>query len=206
MGKQAATRTKKRLTCALVIDGSRLSGIVLDLSANGVFVQTSANPPPGAELGLELEIPGEPERTLLVVRVARKKVVPLRLRSVVHGGLGLQIERAPEAYFGYVAQLQPAEVAEEPPAVGAPPANASPAVTVPPKKASPGRRGGSRRGVPPRVPAAAKQERFRVRVSQISGSRSRSLEVSAASEEEARREAMATAGEGWKILACERVA
>jgi hypothetical protein len=44
-----------------------------------------------------------------------------------------------------------------------------------------------------------------VRVSQIGGSRSRSLEVSATSEEEARREAMAASGEGWKILACERV-
>jgi hypothetical protein len=45
-----------------------------------------------------------------------------------------------------------------------------------------------------------------VRVSQIGGSRSRSLEVDAASEEEARREAVVAVGEGWKILACERVA
>jgi hypothetical protein len=42
-------------------------------------------------------------------------------------------------------------------------------------------------------------------VSQIGGSRSRSLEVSAASEEEARREVMAASGKGWRILACERV-
>jgi hypothetical protein len=45
-----------------------------------------------------------------------------------------------------------------------------------------------------------------VRVSQVSGSRSRSLLVNAASEEEARREALDASGEGWKILACERVA
>ena len=204
MSRRAATRTKKRLTCAVVIDGSRLSGIVLDLSANGLFVQTSANPPPGAELGLELELPGEPERTLLVVRVARKKLVPPRLRSVVHGGLGLRIKSAPEAYFGYVAQLQCAEVAEESPAVAAAPAKAPAAVTASPKKASPGRRSGAHRVVPPRAPANGK--RFRVRVSQISGSRSRSLEVIAASEEEARRKAMGASGEGWKILACERVA
>jgi len=201
MGRRAAARTKKRLTCALVIDRSRLTGIVLDLSANGLFVQTSANPPAGSELGLELEIPGQPERTLLVVRVARKKVVPPRLRSVVQGGLGLQIVRAPEAYFGYVARLQSVEVAAASPSVAPPPATAAPAA-----KAKRARRSGPRRVVPPRAPAAAKQERFRVRVSQISGSRSRSLEVSAASEEEARREAMASAGEGWKILACERVA
>jgi hypothetical protein len=206
MSRRGASRTKKRLTCALVIGGSRLSGIVLDLSASGLFVQTSANPPPGAEIGLELEIPGEPERTLLVVRVVRKKVVPPRLRSVVHGGLGLRIERAPEAFFGFVAQLQCVEVAEEPPAVAAVPAKASAAVTASARKASPDRRSGARRVVPPRAPAAAKGKRFRVRVSQISGSRSRSLEVTAASEEEARRKAMGSSGEGWKILACERVA
>ena len=206
MSRRTATRTKKRLACSVVIDGSRMSGIVLDLSANGLFVQTSANPPPGAELGLELELPGEPERTLLVVRVARKKVVPPRLRSVAHGGLGLRIKRAPEAYFSYVARLQCAEVAEESPAVAAAPAKASPAVTASPKKASPGRRSGARRVAPPRAPAAANGKRFRVRVSQISGSRSRSLDVTAASEEEARRKAMGASGEGWKILACERVA
>ena len=205
MSRRAAARTKKRLTCAVVIGGSRLSGIVLDLSANGLFVQTSANPPPGAELGLELELPGEPERTFLLVRVARKKVVPPRLRSVVHGGLGLRIKRAPEAYFSYVARLQCAEVAEESPAVAAAPAKASAAVTASPKKASPGRGIGARRVVPPRVPVVAKGQRFRVRVSQISGSRSRLLEVIAASEEEARRKAVGASGEGWKILACERV-
>jgi hypothetical protein len=205
-GDRSAERTKKRLACTLVIEGSRLAGIVLDISASGLFVQTSANPPPGAELGLEIEIPGEPRRSLLAVRVARKKIVPPRLKSVAHGGLGLQVESAPEAYFGYVAQLQCAEAAEGPPAVAAPPAKASAAVTASPKKASPDRRSGARRVVPSRAPAAAKEERFRVRVSQITGSRSRSVEVSAPSEAEARCEAMATAGEGWKILACERVA
>jgi len=198
---EAAARTKKRLTCALVIDGSRMSGIVLDLSASGVFVQTSANPPPGAELGLEFEIPGALERSLLAVRVARKKVAPPRLRSVVQGGLGLQIVSAPEAYFGYVAQLQPAEAAAASPGVAPPPATAAP-----PAKAKPARRSAALRVVPPRAAAAAKEKLFRVRVSQITGSRSRSLEVSATSEAEARREAMASAGEGWKILDCERVA
>jgi hypothetical protein len=123
----------------------------------------------------------------------------------------LRIKSAPEAYFSYVAQLQCAEVAEEPPAdasaaVTAASANASAAVTASPKKASPARTSGAPRVTPARAPVAAKGKRFRVRVSQISGSRSRSLEVTAASEEEARRKAMGASGEGWKILACELVA
>jgi hypothetical protein len=210
MDRRAATRTKKRLTCALVIDGSRVSGIVLDLSASGLFVQTSANPPPGAELGLELEIPGEAGRSILAVRVARKKVVPPRLKSVVQGGLGLQIERAPEAYFGYVAQLQSGEVEPASPAAeaaAAPTAQAKPADPRAARRDAAARlRARARRAAAPRPPAAAKQQRFRVRVSQIQGSRSRSVEVLAGSEEEARCEAMASVGEGWKILDCECLA
>jgi hypothetical protein len=184
-----------------VIEGSRLAGIVLDVSASGFFVQTSANPSPGTRLDLEIDIPGESQRSLVAVRVARRKVVPSRLKSVVHGGLGLQIESAPEPFFRYLAQLQAGEAAEASPAAAAPPAKPSPPVTAPPAKPSAAHRSGARRRAPP----AAPEERFRVRVSQVGGSRSRSLEVSAASAEEARREAMAAAGEGWKILGCERV-
>jgi hypothetical protein len=194
-----AERTKKRLACALVIEGSRSAGIVLDLSANGLFVQTSANPAPGAKLELEIEIPGEPGRSVLAVRVARRKIAPPRLKSIVQGGLGLQIENATEAYFRFVAQLQAAEAAGASPAVAAPPEKPPPAVKAPPARKS------SDRQSTPRRPILEK-ERFRVRVSQINGSRSRSLEVSAVSEQAARREVMAASGEGWKILACERVA
>lgn len=211
MGTRGAARTKKRLTCTLVIDGARLSGIVLDLSASGLFVQTSANPPAGSEIGLEIDVPGQQQRLDLVVRVVRRKVVPPRLKSVVHAGLGLQIQNAPEGYFRYVAQLQPGNTpaasakaaAPETAAAletGAPPAEAAPAA-----KAAAARASASRGGAPSRAPAP-RQERFRVRVSQIGGSRSRSLEIKAASESEARSEAETACGEGWKILACDRVA
>jgi hypothetical protein len=208
MDRRAATRTKKRLTCTLVIDGHRLSGIVLDLSGTGFFVQTSANPLPDSEIGLELDIPGQEERLVLAVRVARRKVVPPRLKSVVHGGLGLAIQNAPEAYFTYVAQLQAdEEAAASDPAPGMETAasRSSPAPAASPRKVSPARKSAPRRAAPPR-PSAARQERFRVRVSQTSGSRSRSLDISASSEEDARRQALASCGEGWKILACDRVA
>ena len=193
--RRRAERTKKRLACTLLIEGNCLAGIVLDLSATGFFVQTSANLNPGTRLNLELDIPGESQRSLLAVRVARKKVVPPRLKGVVHGGLGLQIESAPESFYRYLAQLQVGESAA-----------ASLAVPKPPAKPSPARSSRARRRASPRrPPAAARQKRFRVRVTQIGGSRSRSMEIRAASEEDARREAMAMSGEGWKILGCERV-
>jgi hypothetical protein len=138
--------------------------------------------------------------------VARRKVVPPRLKSVVHAGLGLQIQNAPESYFSFVAQLQPDEEGPAQPAQAAAPKQAAPPVkSVPPAKKPDARRSSSR-GASPSRPPAPKRERFRVRVSQIGGSRSRSLEVEATSEDEARREATAACGEGWKILACDRVA
>jgi len=202
---RGAARTKKRLTCTLVIDGARLSGIVLDLSASGLFVQTSANPPAGSEIGLEIDVPGQQQRLDLVVRVVRRKVVPPRLKSVVHAGLGLQIQNAPEGYFRYVAQLQPGATAAASAKAPAPETGATPAEAAPAAKAAAARASASRGGAPSRAPAP-RQERFRVRVSQIGGSRSRSLEIKAASESEARSEAETACGEGWKILACDRVA
>ena len=181
-------RTKKRLTCTLIIGDRPTAGIVLDISPSGLFVQTSANPPPGAKLDLEIDIPGESQRSVLVVRVARMKVVPPRLKSITHAGLGLQIESAPEAYYRYLTQLQPGEAGAAPPA-----------------KPSPARGSGARRGPSLRLRAVAKEECFRVRASQAGSSRSRSLKVRAASEEEACHKAMAALGQGWDILACKRL-
>ena len=181
-GDRRSQRTKKRLACTPVIGGHRTAGIVLDLSATGLFVQASANPPPGAKLDLEIDIPGESQRPLLAVRVARMKVVPPRLKSVVHGGVGLQIDSAPEAFFRYLTKLQPGEVAAAPPA-----------------KPLPARKSGARRSPSLRLRAVAKEEWFRVRASQAGSSRSRSLKVRAVSEEDARREAMAALGQGWEI-------
>jgi Tfp pilus assembly protein PilZ len=143
---QRAERTRKRLACTLMVEDSRLAGIVLDISASGLFVQTSANPSPGTRLELEIEIPGESQRALLAVRVARRKVVPPRLKSVVHAGLGLQIENAPEAFFRYLAQLQAGEAAA-----------ASPAVAAPPAKTPPAYRSGARRGAPRRPPPSSRR-------------------------------------------------
>ena len=108
--------------------------------------------------------------------------------------------------LGYHRELQGGqEPAGVPPPVESSRKQAPPGAKPAPKKASPRRRSAARRAAP-ESPRSAGQQRFRVRVSQTSGSRSRSLEVRAASEEEARREAMAACGEGWKILACDRVA
>jgi hypothetical protein len=160
--RQRAERSKKRMGCGVWVEKSRHAGIVLDISATGLFIQTSASPQLGALISVELVVPGSAAPLRIEGRVARKKVVPPQLVTVAQGGVGVRIESAPEDYYTLLAQMQPN--------------------------------------------TAAATRRFRVRLRQIRGSRSRALEISAASEEDARRKAVAQAGEGWQVLACELAA
>ena len=80
--------------------------MVLDISASGLFVQTNASPAPGTPLRLELRVPGLSEPLEMQAIVARKRIVPPRLRTLLQGGIGIQLENPPEEYFALVAKLQ----------------------------------------------------------------------------------------------------
>ncbi len=87
-------RFRKRLPCRIRVDESRYSGIVLNLSRTGLFVQTAAAAPPGGSI--ELELRGEAP---LQARVVWLRRVPQQLRSVSQGGIGVRIVGAPESYY-----------------------------------------------------------------------------------------------------------
>lgn len=199
-----ADRTRRRLPCALFVDKRRHAGVVLDLSASGVFVQTSATPGTGERVTLECHLPGDPQPSRLETRVARRNLVPARLRTVAHGGLGLRIESAPETYYSFVARLLREEVARATkpakPVVAAEPAAAPPRRRPVSKLQRQARELALRRALGPRVPEERKYG-YRLRVQQ--GTRSRLLTVEAACEEQARADALAQLGEGWQIVSCE---
>jgi len=116
--KRQMPRSKKRISCAVTVNGQRYAGMVLDVSATGVFVQTSAAPKVGSTVTLELQLSGI-ETLPIRARVARRRSVPARLKSIVHGGIGLALEGAPEEYFRLIGELQgpretAAPVKEEP--------------------------------------------------------------------------------------------
>lgn len=206
MSERRAPRTKKRIACSVTVEQRRHSGIVLDLSATGLFVQTSAKAEPGTRITLELSDPSRPEPLVLQASVARQRVVPARLKTVAHGGMGVRIEQAPEEFFTFVAKLQPDET---PPA---PPKKEKPAAE--PEKPAPEprvrRSNLARKALISRLRqsrgaavVAGPDQSFRLRVSQVGGSRSRFVEMTAPSEAEARRRVRHELGEGWKILSCE---
>jgi hypothetical protein len=174
MERRKFERQKQRLTCELVIGDRRHTGIVLDVSPTGLFVQTSASPPPGERLRVRLRRPGGGD-VEVVASIARRYVVPSRLASVARGGIGLRIESGCDEYLELVHSALRTE--EEP--------------TPEPRASAP--------------PQSSQCSAYRVRAKQTSGPRSRSLQVSAASEGEARRVASAQLDESWEILAVDPV-
>ena len=175
MERRRAERIKQRLTCELVIGDRRHPGIVLDLSRTGLFVQTSVAPPPGERARVKLRPPGGAEIEL-EARIARRYVVPARLVSIAHGGLGLRIESASDDYLQLIGSTSQAE-------------------KLPPPKAT-------NAALPP---PSSEDSAYRVRAKQTSGPRSRVLKITAASEEEAKVAASAKLDEGWEILAVDPV-
>jgi hypothetical protein len=112
--------------------------------------------------------------------VARNKQVPPQLTSVARGGVGLKIVDAPNAYYETIASLEGGDSRRQtgaPAAAAAPPAAPKPAGT-----------------------------RFRVRVKQSDGPRSRSVEVLANSPDEARARVLAEVGAGWEAVAADSIA
>ena len=176
--KPIAKRHKWRLPCEVVSsDGRSQRAIVVDLSETGVFVQTGTRLLPGSEVNVRLLLTDATEPIQLRARVARNKQVPPQLTSVARGGVGLKILDAPAAYYETIASLEGADSLRQPSAPAAPPAAPEPART-----------------------------RFRVRVKQSDGPRSRSVEILAESPDEARARALAEVGAGWEAVTTEVLA
>ena len=104
MVTHAEPRFSKRIPCKLRRSWSTFSGLVLDVSRTGLFVQTHA----GAKSGDEVEVMlsrREPEAAIVLsAQVVWQRVVPAQLRMVVAGGIGLQIRYAPERYYVLLAE------------------------------------------------------------------------------------------------------
>jgi hypothetical protein len=144
------------MPCELHVDRRRHSGLVLDISNTGLFIQTNAKTQPGQVIEVRLST-GSGDRIALRTEVVRRKVVPPRLLALAKGGVGVRIRNAPESYFDFLAELK--------------------------------------------IEGARTAKRFRVRVKQISGPRSRSVEVEASDASGAEERALVELGEGWKVLA-----
>jgi len=104
METSAAPRYRKRLSCRLQVTGSVHTGMILNVSRSGMFVQTTASARPGDAAQLDLAVQ-DGTAISLETRVIWRRVVPPHLRAVSMGGMGLRIQRASGDYLGFVAAL-----------------------------------------------------------------------------------------------------
>jgi hypothetical protein len=161
------------MPCEIRADGRQQRAIVLDFSRSGLFVQTSARLAPGTTVELEIQLDSTSPAVRVRARVARQKAVPSNLTSVAQGGVGLRILEAPPAYYAALDQ----HASDEDDAAATPPPREAPA--PPPRRAAP---------------------RFKVRVKQTDGPRSRILDIEADDADGARARALAEVGKGWEIV------
>jgi Tfp pilus assembly protein PilZ len=172
---RAAKRHRWRLPCEVLSEGSSVRAFVLDLSATGLFVQTAARLRPGADVEVRLQIATLPEPISLRARVARTRQVPTQLTTIAKGGVGLRLRDVPKRYIDAIEKLESG--------AGLRGADASES----------------------NAPAATDRPRFRVRVKQSDGPRSRNIELRAKDAEQARALALREVGKGWEAVGAERV-
>ena len=104
MAERGEQRFKKRMSCKLRLGQQDHSGIVLDVSRMGLFVQTSAEARVGDKVEVVLSRPSPNSAIRLVAGVRWLRRVPTQLRSVSQAGIGLQISHAEEGYYALLAE------------------------------------------------------------------------------------------------------
>ena len=104
MESRRAERTTRRFICEIVHEGERYDGIVMNLTADGVFVLTSAMIPPGSQV--EVDVPDAQETPQMTLRaiVIRHRLVPDESSRLKLQGLGMRILQAPNAYYELIGQ------------------------------------------------------------------------------------------------------
>jgi Tfp pilus assembly protein PilZ len=179
VGTQTEPRFKKRIPCRLKVGGNPHAGMALNLSKSGLFVQTSAGPPRGTSVVVDLDVADDEQTISVEARVVWRRVVAPHLRTISQAGVGLRIESAPEAYYHYLSGVVGQAVGSR---------SSSAGETVAPE---------------PEAPSDCAATEFRVRVKQEGGSRSRTVMLQCESEAEARNEALKVVGMGWMVLEVE---
>ena len=95
------------MSCELHHGGCKGTGMILDISARGLFVRTStgtAPKEPGTEVRVVVNRNGH-EPFELLTRLARAHVVRRELVSAADGGFGLEVTSAPEEFYELVRTL-----------------------------------------------------------------------------------------------------
>jgi hypothetical protein len=98
MNRRSSQRIKRRIACEFDYEGHSYAGIVVDLSAEGLFLQADTAIDPGADLSIRLRPERSPELALRG-RVVRRRFTPAVLATMIRRGVGVRIMEAPPGYY-----------------------------------------------------------------------------------------------------------
>jgi hypothetical protein len=183
-----APRHKKRISCELTVGDSQYAGIVLDLSATGMWVQMNAKisqkslSDSKGVVTVNLTLVGSELTTTVKCRVARMKTVPPQFLGLQHGGIGVVVIEPSDDFLEMVASLSPEQ---------------ADAVEVYRKLVEPERLAAR--------PAADLPKPFRVHVVETNTAEKKTYIAMAASEEQASAEVVAQLGDAFQVLFVERI-
>jgi hypothetical protein len=104
MERRDQPRVRRELPCTLLVEGRRHRGLVRDISAWGLFVQTPDPVPPGADVIVELRIP-EGRNFVLEAKAPYRRPVSQSLASHSSEGVGLHIQDPSRAYRRWVESV-----------------------------------------------------------------------------------------------------
>ena len=97
MEKRRRPRQNRRLSCELWVAGKRHSGIVRDVSEQGIYVQTRVRGSVGDEIELVVPADGARAELRVVARVARLDRLSAHFATQGAGGLGLEVFEPPRS-------------------------------------------------------------------------------------------------------------
>jgi hypothetical protein len=183
-----APRSKKRISCEIIVGGSRYAGIVLDLSATGMWVQTNVKSSQKslsnskAVVTVNLTLARSGLTATVECRVARVKTMPPQFLGMQHGGIGLVVIEPSDDFLEIVASLSPEQ---------------ADAVEAYRKQVETERLAARR--------AADTPKRFRVHAVETNTGEKSTYLAMAASEEQASAEVVAQLGDAFQVLFVERV-
>jgi hypothetical protein len=97
-------REKKSATCEFSFEGKSYAGFLIDLSARGLFIQSTFVPPHGRQILVSIPDPirGDIE---LGGRVVRTRSPHREVARVIPRGFGVALETAPPEYFDLLLEL-----------------------------------------------------------------------------------------------------
>ncbi|HME72910.1 MAG TPA: PilZ domain-containing protein [Myxococcota bacterium] len=101
LDRRETRRIKQRIPCEVMVNGGRHSGVVQNLSAQGLFVEIHAALALGTAAVVAFHTTAG-ERFVLEASVPNRRHIPHSLKLLAAGGVGLRLVAPPEAYRRWV--------------------------------------------------------------------------------------------------------